>query len=461
MKRFSWLNWLLVLSLCGNAVLGAVLVGRTTQRAGAPAPVSASAPASESASSAASSAPEEKKPIWVLRQDGDNLEPEIIEIGVKENENYAIVTYFLERFHVGYKVHEVIADDVISDDRWLNEYRIALSQTETWSETRAEDAFFALNSIYETFKQRSKQYKERDAQLLLRLHPAGPLTFPIPEYLRTGVTSGTWSIPADVPFTGTRDYFLRLQEQEPRQWSFAPQPTYLFGKVSPLRDDPIAQELDAFLGALTYRYLGDWRGVADFTSPQYAEPSFVNAVAVSFVNMRYPDDEVYASLEKLETDAPYFLCINYGFISEADVEYAARQIFGDTVPINHNAGVSGSIWRWYYHEAYASYSPFPGGSFMGIAEPLILKYDFIGDKIVVQAAAAVFANNLTPQALVTLRDGTEKAFDMDNDKNLLDPQGFWNCLVTEAARVEFTLTKKPDGGFWFTGCKQLDPLPPS
>lgn len=218
MKRFSWLNWLLVLSLCGNAVLGAVLVGRTTQRAGAPAPVSASAPASESASSAASSvassAPEaakgKTKPIWVLQQDGDDIEPEIIEVDVNGDENYDIVTYFLEKYHVGYKVHEVIADDIISDDRRLNEYRIVLSQTETWSETRAEDAFFALNSIYETFKQRSKQYKERDAQLLLRLHPAGPLTFPIHENLRAGVTSGTWSIPADVPFTGTRDYFLRL-----------------------------------------------------------------------------------------------------------------------------------------------------------------------------------------------------------------------------------------------------------
>lgn len=208
-------------------------------------------------------------------------------------------------------------------------------------------------------------------------------------------------------------------------------------------------------------YLGDLGSVADFTSPQYAEPSFVNAVAAGSVSMRYPDDEAYASLEKLETDAPYFLCINYGFISEADVEYAARQIFGDTVPINHSAGAPDSWREWHYYEAYASYSPFPGGTLPSIPQPLLLEYRDDGDKIVLQIAHEVLSDVFNPQAHVTLRDGTTKAFEADKDNNLLNPQGFWDCVVAEAARMELTLTKKPDGGFWFTGCKQLDPLPPS
>ena len=477
MKRFSWLHWLLALSLCGNLALGAVLAGRARAGVSVSAPVSGpsgseasdaeGAPGDEALADAAADDTASKiSHTWVLQRldwwQEDLLEPTVIEVPAGKTEPEAIISHFLTEYDIGYELIEM----ELLDFQNGNTCRLVFGErTDGWNKVHPSTVYAALDGIWQTLSKR-KQLDTHSYNFAMQLSLAdgGPLTFPIDSSARKELANApeTWFIPADRPFTGSGADCLWRQEQVEPRWRWTPpDDTRLFALLSPLRGDAAAEEINSFIATISANTGGQWQELSDFSSPAQADPAFIRSAAfrsaVDYPVFRWEGAKCYATPEELEYLYPVYNALGGQYLVPGFyVEHAARQLFGDDLPFEHGNG-------WFmdrYSELGACYVAFQGGGGAGGAETLLLEYRYDGDRVTAVVACSFGWEFGSPDLFVHLRDGSIKYFEVDESFIPLDLAALRSCLVNEAARVQITLTKKPGGGFYLTGCKQLDSPPP-
>ena len=419
MKRFSSaVPWLLALAVCGGAALWAFTAARPQQ--------------------------EQAKLVTLP------LSSEL----VKRDEVKGIVRYFLYKHMgsnlTGYRLHRI--EETFDEAANRTTFRLVFGEPEARGTSGiAKSVYAAFGGIYTALNERALLLGENEVLLFLCREDGSPLTFQWWEHRDIPV----WSLPTDIPFTGMRDDFLRRQALVPRRLNAEPASSRLFHSLSPLRDDAAAQEIDRFLTSSFHLSGQSFLAYPDFSAPAGADPALVLELAMGLA-VEY-DMEACLALppEECNTLFPILGVWNHGCVLEADVDSAARQVFGETVTVAHGNTLTGG---WYYHEESAAYTLDKSYTSSHLYELVPLEYRRAGDTVTVQAAGVYLPLYGGGQAQAYRDGGYPVEFELDENGAPLDAAALRRFLVNEAARMEFTLTKKPDGGFWLTGFRNLSPF---